>query len=42
MTDKQWIFLERNTLHRVWAILEGKKGLKDGVVSFYGLGNFTG
>ena len=23
---KKWIYFERNTLHRVWAILEGKCG----------------
>ena len=22
---KKWIYLERNTLHRVWAISEGKR-----------------
>ena len=24
---KKWIYLERNTLHRVWAISEGKSNL---------------
>ena len=24
---KKWIYLERNTLHRVWAILEGTSSL---------------
>ena len=24
---KKWIYLERNTLHRVWAISEGKSSL---------------
>ena len=23
---KKWIYLERNTLYRVWAISEGKRG----------------
>ena len=37
MTGKKWIFLERNTLHRVWAISEGEeRALKLGVISFYG------
>ena len=42
VTGKKWIYSERNTLHRVWAITEGEFDLKCGVVSFYGLGNFTG
>ena len=27
VTGKKWIYLERNTLHRVWTISEGKSGL---------------
>ena len=43
MTGKKWIFLERNTLHRVWAISEGEeRALKLGVISFYGVDNFIG
>ena len=30
---KKWVYLERNTLHRVWAISEGKSDTR--VVSFY-------
>ena len=25
VTGKKWIYLERNTLHRVWAISEGER-----------------
>ena len=39
--DKKWIYLERDTLHRIWSISEAE-ALKYGVVSFYGLGNFIG
>ena len=44
---KKWICLERNTLHRVWEysvshIQKVREVSKCGVVSFYGLGNFTG
>ena len=28
VTGKKWIYSERNTLHRVWAISEGECGLK--------------
>ena len=40
---KKWIYLERDILHRQ---TEGqprrRETMKYGVVSFYGLGNFTG
>ena len=40
---KEWIYLERNTLHRQdVASSKGVRALKVGVISFYGLGNFTG
>ena len=26
--DNKWIYLERNTLHRGWALSEGKRGLE--------------
>jgi len=39
---KKWIYLERNILHRVWAISEGKRASKYDVVSFYVLSNFIG
>ena len=42
MISKKGIYLERNTLHRVWAISEGKRAQKYGVVTFSGLGNFIG
>ena len=43
MIGKKWIYLKRNTIHRVWAISEGKRSWeKHGVVSFYRLGNFIG
>ena len=43
MIGKKWIYLERNTLHKrehgppQRATMASKRG----VVSFYGLGNFT-
>ena len=40
--SKKWIYLERNILHRVWAISEGKRASKYDVVSFYVLSNFIG
>lgn len=33
---------EIHTIDRVWAISEGKRAQKYGVVTFYGLGNFIG
>ena len=42
VVGKKWIYSERNTLHIVWAVTEGKFDLKCGMVSFYGLGNFIG
>ena len=41
--SKKWIYLERNTLHRVWAISEGEKRHKGmGLSVFIGVGNFIG
>ena len=37
---KRLIYLERNTLHRVWAIIEGEREPRTIVVYFYGLGSF--
>ena len=39
---KKWIYSdsERSTLHRVWAMEEGERAPKFGVVSFYKLGKF--
>ena len=40
---KKWIYLERNTVRRQSVDhLRRQEALKYGVVSFYGLGNFTG
>ena len=40
---KKWIYLERNTLHRVWAISEGEKGTGVwGLSVFIGVGSFIG
>ena len=36
------IYRETHPTGRVWAISEGERALKYGVVSFYGLGNFIG
>ena len=37
------LFREKYTPQtRVWAISEGERALKYGMVSFYGLGNFMG
>ena len=40
--ERQSGFVQKNTLHRVWAVTEATVGLKCGVVSFYGLDNFIG
>ena len=37
-SDKKWIYSERNTVRRVWAIAEGEWAPNCGMVSFYGLG----
>ena len=42
MIGRQCIYLERNILHRVWAISEGKRVTKYDMVSFYVLNNFIG
>ena len=36
MIGKKWVYLERNSLHRVWVISEGERALKYSVVSFFG------
>ena len=39
-TGKKWIYLERYTLHRVWAISQARAAPWYGVVSFYRGGYF--
>ena len=38
---KKWIYSERNTVRRVWAIAEGEWAPNCGMVSFYGLGKWV-
>ena len=40
VTGKKWIYLERNTLHRVGPSQRVSVASKCDVASFYGLGNF--
>ena len=35
VTGKKWIYLERNTLHRMWAISEGERPQGRELSSFY-------
>jgi len=37
---KEWIYLERNTLHRqgLWAISKSESGPRTGIVRFWGVG----
>ena len=30
LIGKKWIYLEKNTVHRVWAISEGESGIEMG------------
>ena len=38
---KKWIYSERNTVQRVWAIAEGEWAPNCGMVNFYGLGKWV-
>ena len=40
VTGKKWIYLKRNTPHRLWAVSEGNRPWKLGVVSFLWTGSF--
>ena len=42
MIGKKWIYLERNALHRVWALRRCERASIYGVVSVYELDNFIG
>ena len=40
---KEWIYLEKNTLNTECGLSQKVRGASEyGLVSFYGLGNFTG
>ena len=42
VTDKKWLYSERDSFHRVWTFTEGECNFEMWCGLLYGLGNFIG